>query len=103
MCYLMTDTGESVPNPRPLRRAQAELRRAQRRLARKKPGSHRRRKQRQRVARLHEKIANVRRDFHHKTAHALVHAWDVICHEDLAIKNMVQNHCLAKSISDAAA
>jgi putative transposase len=54
------------------------------------------------VARLHEKIANVRRDFQHKTAHDLVRAFDVICHEDLRVKNMVQNHCLAQSISDAA-
>jgi putative transposase len=54
------------------------------------------------VARLHEKIANVRRDFHHQTAHDLVVAFDVIAHEDLRVKNMVQNHCLALSISDAA-
>jgi putative transposase len=100
--FLMTDTGDSVVHPQPLRAAQARLRRAQRRLARKKQGSHRRRKQRRRVARLHEKIAYVRRDFHHKTAHDLVVAFDVICHETLAIKNMVQNHALALSISDAA-
>jgi putative transposase len=100
--FLMTDTGTPVPNPRPLRRVQATLRRAQRRLARKKKGSRNRQMQRQRVARLHEKIACVRRDFQHKTAHDLVVAFDVICHEDLRVKNMVQNHCLAQSISDAA-
>ena len=98
----MTDTGEPVPNPRPLRKAQANLRRAQRRLARKKKGSRNRQQQRHRVARVHEKIANVRRDFHHKTAHDLVHACDVICHEDLSVKNMMQDHCLAQAISDAA-
>jgi putative transposase len=100
--FLMTDTGKPVPNPRPLRTVQAELRRAQRRLARKTKGSRRRQRQRRRVARLHEKIANVRRDFHHKTAHDLVQAFDVICHEDLAIKNMLANHSLARSLSDAA-
>jgi putative transposase len=102
LSYLMTDTGEPVPNPCPLRRAQADLRRAQRRLARKQKGSRNRQQQRRRVARVHEKIANVRRDFHHKTAHDLVRTCDVICHEDLAIKNMLANHCLALSISAAA-
>jgi putative transposase len=100
--FLMTDTGKPVEHPQPLREAQARLRRAQRSLARKKRGSHRRTKQRQRVARLHEKIANVRRDFQHQTAHKLLQAFDIICHEDLAIKNMVRNHALARSISDAA-
>ena len=100
--FLMTDAGAAVPNPRPLRLAQALLRRAQRSLARKAKASQRRRKQRRRVARLHEHVANIRRDFHHKTARALVQAFDVICHEDLQVKNMVQNHCLAQSISDAA-
>jgi putative transposase len=100
--FLMTDTGQPVEHPQTLRAAQARLRRAQRSLARKKRGSHRRTKQRRRVARLHEKIANVRRDFQHQTAHQLVHAFDIICHENLAIKNMVRNHSLARSISDAA-
>jgi putative transposase len=100
--FLMTDAGKPVEHPQPLRAAQARLRRAQRSLARKKRGSKRRQKQRRRVARLHEKIANVRRDFQHQTAHKLIVAFDVICHEDLQVKNMVQNHCLALSISDAA-
>jgi putative transposase len=47
-------------------------------------------------------VANVRKDFHHKTARALVRANDTIYHEDLAVKNMVQNHCLARAIHDAA-
>jgi putative transposase len=100
--FLMTDTGKPEEHPEPLRMAQARLRRAQRSLARKKRGSHRRTKQRRRVARLHEKIANVRRNFQHQTAHKLVQAFDVICHENLAIKNMVRNHSLARSINDAA-
>jgi putative transposase len=100
--FLMTDAGKPVAHPQPLRDAQARLRRAQRSLARKKRGSHRRIKQRRRVARLHEKIASVRRDFQHQEAHKLVVAFDVLCHEDLALKNMVRNHSLARSISDAA-
>ncbi len=100
--FLMTDAGTAVEHPRPLRAAQARLRRAQRSLARKQCGSHRRAKQRRRVARLHEKVANVRRNFQHQTAHKLVQAFDFICHEDLAIRNMMRNHSLARSISDAA-
>jgi putative transposase len=100
--FLMTDAGKPTEHPQPLRAAQKRLRRAQRSLARKKRGSHRRQKQRRRVARLHEKIANVRRDFQHQTAYKLVQAFDIICHEALAIRNMVRNHSLARSISDAA-
>jgi putative transposase len=100
--FLMTDRGKPVEHPQPLRTAQGRLRVAQRSLARKKRGSKRRQKQRRRVARLHEKIANVRRTFQHQTAHKLVRAFDVLCHEDLAITNMVRNHALARSISDAA-
>jgi putative transposase len=100
--FQMTDTGQPVEHPQPLRAGVGRLRRAQRSLVRKKRGRHRRQKQRRRVARLHEKIANVRRDFQHQTAHKLIVAFDVICHEDLAIKNMVRNHSLARSISDAA-
>jgi putative transposase len=100
--FLITDAGASVPNPRPLRKAQARLTRAQQALSRKKRGSHRRAKQRFRVARQHQRVANVRRDFHHKTALTLVRTNDVIYHEDLQVRNMLQNHCLARSISDAA-
>jgi putative transposase len=100
--FLVTDAGVAVPNPRVLRQAEARLTRAQQALARKKRGSHRRAKQRCRVARQHQRMANVRRDFHHKTARVLVRANDTIYHEVLAVKNMVQNHCLARSIHDAA-
>lgn len=100
--FLTTDSGATVENRRPLKKAQGKLRGAQRALARCKRGSHRRRKGKQRVARLHEKVANTRKDFHHKTARALVQANDIICHEDLRVQNMVQNHALARAIHDAA-
>jgi putative transposase len=100
--FLVTDNGQAVPNPQPLRKAEARLAQAQRSLQRKKRGSHRRAKQRVRFARQHQRVANVRKDFHHKTALALVRANDTIYHEDLAVKNMVQNHGLARSIHDAA-
>ena len=89
--FLVTDTGEAVPNPRPLRKAEERLATAQRALQRKKRGSHRRAKQRGRFARQCQRVANVRKDFHHKTARALVRANDTIYHEDLAVRNMVQN------------
>ena len=100
--FLTTDTGATVENPRPLKDAQRKLRVAQRALARCKRGSARRGKARRRVAALHQKVANTRRDFHHKTARSFVDANDTICHEDLAVANMVKNHSLARAISDAA-
>jgi putative transposase len=53
------------------------------------------------LAKAHQKVRRQRQDFHHKTALALVHESDVIYHEDLRVANMVRNHHLAKSISDA--
>ncbi len=107
--FLTTDTGATVENPRPFKAAQRRLRIAQRALSRKKKAGKRtgckggrRGKARRRVALLHQKVANTRKDFHHKTARALVDANDTIYHEDLAIANMVRNHSLAKAISDAA-
>jgi putative transposase len=100
--FLMTDTGEPVPAPQYFRRGEALLTRRQHALRRKKRGSHRRRKAKVLVAKAHRHVANQRKHFHHKTAHDLVEAYGTICHEDLAVKNMVQNHCLAKSIHDAA-
>ena len=83
------------------RKAEAYLRRCQRRVARRKKGSHRRRKAVALLAKAHQHIARQRRDFHHQHAHKLVQAYDVIYYEDLRVANMVQNHHLAKSISDA--
>src|SRR5438128_3075207 len=57
--FLVTDAGQTVANPRPLRRAEVGLKRAQQALSRKRRGSHRRRKQRLRVAKQHQKVANV--------------------------------------------
>jgi len=100
--FLTTDTGAIVENPRPFKTAQRKLRVAQRALTRCKRGSARRGKVRRRVATLHQKVVNIRKDFHHKAARALVDANDTISHEDLYVANMVKNHRLAKAISDAA-
>ena len=94
-------TGQHIYTRAYYRKAEAYLRRCQRRVARRKKGSHRRRKSVALLAKAHQHIARQRRDFHHKEARQLVREYDVIYHEDLRVANMVQNHSLAKSISDA--
>ena len=93
--------GARIFTPAYYRKAEAYLRRCQRRVARRKKGGHRRRKAVALLAKAHQHIARQRRDFHHKEARKLVQAYDVIYHEDLRVANMVRNHHLAKSISDA--
>jgi len=101
--YASLSTGEKINNPKHLRKTEQKLSRTQRRLSRKKKGSQNRDKQRSKVARLHERVTNQRNDFLHKFTHKLTHDNQVnsIVIEDLSIKNMLKNHCLAKSISDA--
>ena len=84
-----------------LRTSEAKLAWEQRKLSRKKKGSKNRNKQRIKVARVHRKIRNQRNDFAHKTSRELVNNYDLIAFENLNIRGMVQNHHLAKSISDA--
>jgi putative transposase len=99
-CFLVTSDGASVEPPRYYRKAQKKLRRTQRALARKKKGSMRRGKARHRIAKLHEKTANQRRDFHHKEARKLVDAHGLISHEALNVKGIARTR-LAKSTHDA--
>jgi putative transposase len=93
--------GEHIHNPRHYRKGQRYLRFCQRRVARRKKGSKRRAKVVRLLAKAHQHITNQRRNFHHQAARTLVQQYDVIYHEDLRVRNMVQNHHLAKSISDA--
>lgn len=95
-------TGETIVNPRHERRDRERLARAQRDLSRKAPGSANRGKARARVARIHARIADRRRDFLHKLSTRLVHENQVVVIEDLNVAGMVRNHCLARAISDAA-
>jgi putative transposase len=90
-----------VPNPRIFRVAEMNLRRAQRRVSRRVKASHRHRKAVKLLSKAHQKVRRARQDFHHKTALALVRQYDTIYHEDLQPANLVKNHHLAKSISDA--
>ena len=98
--FLVTSEGESVGPPRYYRESQKKLRRAQRCVSRKKKGSKRQRKARKRVARLHEKTANQRRDFHHKQARKLVDRHGLIAHETLNVKGITRSR-LAKPTHDA--
>jgi putative transposase len=93
--------GSQIANPRIFRVAELNLKRAQRRVSRRVKGSKRRRKAVTLLAKAHAKVRRARQDFHHKTALALVRQYDTIHHEDLQPANMVKNHHLAKSISDA--
>ncbi|MBU4075732.1 MAG: transposase, partial [Euryarchaeota archaeon] len=93
--------GEQIKPPKFLRESEDKLKQEQKRLSRKKKGSGKRNKQRVIVSKVHRKIRNQRKDFAHKLSRNLVDTYDLIKFEDLQIKNMVQNHRLAKSISDA--
>ena len=89
-------------NPKNTKKYEKRLAREQRKLARKKKGSNNRNKQRIRVARLHEKIANSRNDNIHKVTSKLTSENQVVCVEDLNAKGMLSNHKLARAVSDAA-
>ena len=99
--FAITSDGAKYLNHKYLVKSQKKLARLQRQLYRKSKGSKRREKMRIKVARLHERIANQRKDTLHKLSTQLVRDYDLIAIEDLAPKNMMRNHKLAKSISDA--
>jgi len=99
---LTLSTGEKVVNPRHEQRDRARLALAQRRLSRKAKGSANRAKARVKVARVHARIADRRRDHLHKLTTRLVRENQTVVIEDLRVANMVRNHCLARAISDAA-
>lgn len=99
--FAVSSDGIEYPNPKYLQQSEKKLARFQRQLSRKTKGSANWNKARIKVARLHEHIANQRLDMQHKLSTQIVRQNDVICIEDLAPKNMAQNHRLAKAISDA--
>lgn len=102
LTHLWTDSnGEKKPNPRKLRQAEKAIKREQRRVSRKKKGSKNRKKQIKKLARKHLKVSRQRKDFAIKAARALYQSHDLVVLEDLKVRNMVRNHHLAKSISDA--
>ena len=99
--FAVTSDGVEYPNHKFLTKSQKKLARLQRQLSRKSKGSNRREKARIKVALLHEHISNQRNDMLHKLSTQLIRDYDLIAIEDLSPKNMVRNHKLALSISDA--
>lgn len=100
--FAALSNGEFIDNPRFFRKEEKALAKAQKKLAKQKRGSRERRKARKVVSRIHERIRNRRHDFCHQNARRIVNRFGFIAVEKLSVKNMLGNHCLAKSISDAA-
>ena len=98
--FAITSDEISIENPKYLQKSLNRVAILQRKLSRKPKGSSNRNKARIKVARLFEKISNQREDFLQKLSTMLIKEYDIICMEDLQVKNMVRNHKLAKSISD---
>ena len=99
--YYTDSDGVMIENPKFLRKGEVVLKRSQRRVSRRVKGSNNRGKARQVLGKRHLKISRQRKDHAIKLARCVVTSNDVVAYEDLRIKNMVKNHCLAKSINDA--
>lgn len=102
--FLTDDHGNTVENPRYFNKLRKKLAQEQRKLARKVKGSNNYEKQRLKLARCHEKIANQRKDFQHKLSTQLIRENQVICCETLAVKKMIENgsRSLRRNLADAA-
>jgi putative transposase len=98
--FAVLDDGTAVSAPRFLRRAEKKLKRAQRDLSRKQKGSRNREKARAVVARVHARVADSRRDFHHKLSTKIIRENQAVTVEDLAVKGLARTR-LAKSVHDA--
>ena len=93
--------GNTEPNPRFYRKGEKGLRFYQKRVSRKKKGSSNRKKAINKLGRTHLKISRQREEHAKRIARYVIHSNDVVAYEDLRIRNLVKNHCLAKSINDA--
>ena len=98
--FLITSNGEKIDNPKFFRKTQKKLAKAQKKHSRKQKGSSNRNKSRKKVAKIHNKINNQRKDFLHKLSRRLVSENQTICLEDLNVKGMMKNTKLSKSIAD---
>jgi putative transposase len=98
--FATTSDSEVIENPKYLAKLEKRLKKAQQKLSKKQKGSKNKNKQRIKFNKVHEKIANQRNDFLQKLSTRLIKENQIICLEDLKVKNMVKNHKLAKSISD---
>ena len=99
--FAVLSTGEKFASPNTLRKSEATLAKLQRRLAKKTKGSNRRKKAKLKVAKMHAKIADSRKDFLHKLSTRLVNENQVIAVESLSVSNMQKNRKVSKSIADA--
>lgn len=98
--FAVTSDGDVVENPKYLKKSLKKLAKLQKELSRKSKGGSNYNKARIEVARQYERIANQRKDFPQKLSTRLIRENDTICIEDLQIKNMLKNQCLAQAISD---
>jgi len=98
--FLIDSNLNHIDNPKTLYKYEKKLAKLQRQIAHKEKGSQNFIKQRIKIAILHEKITNIRKDFLNKLSYQITNEYDVIISEDLNIKNMVKNRNLAKSIND---
>ena len=99
--FCIFDSGEVIENPKYFRKSQEKLAKEQRKLSHCTKGSNNYAKQKLKVAKIHEKIKNQRKDFQHKWSRRIVNENQVIISEDLNVRGMLKNHKLAKSIVDA--
>ena len=92
--------GNRAEYPRYYRKSEVRLKREQRKLSKMKYGSNNYEKQRVKVAKQHEKVANKRKDFLHKQSRTIANSYDAVCIEDISMKNMAQVMRFGKSVSD---
>jgi putative transposase len=103
LTHFYTDSdGQTIENPRHLRKSEKALKRLNRKLSRTTKGSKNRAKARNRLSRKHLKVSRQRKDFAVKLARCVIQSNDLVAYEDLQVRNMVRNRQLSKSISDAA-
>jgi putative transposase len=99
--FAVLSSGEKFDNPKYLKNSIQKLKVLQRKVSRKVKGSNNWKKAKMKLSLLHEKITNQRNDFQHKLSLKLVRENQAIALETLKVCNMIKNHCLAQSISDA--
>lgn len=99
--FAITSDGEIVKNPKFLRKSEKKLKAAQRKLSRKTKGSNNRNNARLKVARIHNKIKNQRKDFINQLSSSIAKNYDLVVMENINVVGLMKNHCLAKSIADA--
>ena len=98
--FAILNNGIKINNPRILKNLEVKYRKLDKSLSRKRLNSNNRNKARIKLARFHEKISNIRKDFLHKLSTSLVKTYDIICIETLMVNNMMKNHKISKSFQD---